>query len=476
MTTFGEGLSPLVPKNIDSTSGTKFNDCIDYVGALLGLPSSRIYFTNVTANGANGTGLGNIIPRLNQLQNKSDELEYVFVTINSSKGSSLKQAVHDSSQPYSAPFHKNRVFGNPKIPHVRAVIYLTKESSNWEIARIVAVDDESVPTDWYSSDPTITKIDILGSRQVSEADQLPFVTDEWLEANLFDRELADQIVNQLNSGKRQLILQGPPGTGKTYFAKSFAEEVVGSECFDIVQFHPSYSYEDFVEGYRPVVGVDGVMKFEIRPGALKRIAERAHESPEKNFILVIDEINRGNLSKIFGELLFLLEYREEAVALQYSASDGDLFSLPQNLFIIGTMNTSDRSIAVVDSALRRRFWFVSFHPDLEPTKSLLSRWALKNGVSQEIVWIWNELNSRIEDYNYKLGPSYLMRKDIETSIQVVWELSILPLIEEFYWNSPEEIKSKFGYLEIASSVMGQTQDNEIEVSLSSGSQLEPDSE
>ena len=184
--------------------------------------------------------------------------------------------------------------------------------------------------------------------------------------------------------KNQVIFQGPPGTGKTYVAQKLSEHLAGSkERVTLVQFHPSYAYEDFVQGYRPTLK-DGQAGFELRNGPLTQIAKRAQDDPHGNYYLIIDEINRGNIAKIFGELYFLLEYREQEINLQYS--DDEPFSLPGNLYIIGTMNTADRSIALVDLALRRRFYFVEFHPDKWPIKGLLRRWLEGNSLSN-MMWV-----------------------------------------------------------------------------------------
>src|SRR5262249_45715645 len=146
--------------------------------------------------------------------------------------------------------------------------------------------------------------------------------------------------------KGQVIFYGPPGTGKTYVAQELAEYVTSAGgSWQLVQFHPAYTYEDFFEGYRPKL--DGQsLGFELRWGPLRRIVKAAEDDPTHPYVLVVDEINRGNLPKIFGELYFLLEYRDRSVRLQYSPEKE--FELPQNLFVIGTMNTSDRSIALVD--------------------------------------------------------------------------------------------------------------------------------
>ena len=172
--------------------------------------------------------------------------------------------------------------------------------------------------------------------------------------------------------KKQVIFQGPPGTGKTYVARALARHLAGSEGrVTFVQFHPSYAYEDFVQGFRPVQLNDGQAGFELRDGPLLRAAERAEDEQDADHYLIIDEINRANLGKVLGELYFLLEYRDKGIRLQYSNESDEPFSLPENLYIIGTMNTADRSIALVDLALRRRFSFVEFDTGEEPIKGLL---------------------------------------------------------------------------------------------------------
>ena len=173
---------------------------------------------------------------------------------------------------------------------------------------------------------------------------------------LLPQEWIDEI-QALAQDKPQLIFYGPPGTGKTYVARRLARSWADHANVMVVQFHPSYAYEDFVQGYRPEKTPQGGLTFELRPGPLMQIAQKATDTGEQ-CVLVIDEINRGNIAKIFGELYYLLEYRAEHVALQY----GETFALPENLLIVGTMNTADRSIALLDAALRRRFHFVPFFP------------------------------------------------------------------------------------------------------------------
>ena len=245
--------------------------------------------------------------------------------------------------------------------------------------------------------------------------------------------------------KKQVILQGPPGTGKTFLAKRIASKLSGSaQRRSLIQFHPSYTYEDFFEGFRPCVDSQNQKSWlELRPGPLRTIVEHALEESQYPHFLIIDEINRGNLASIFGELYFLLEYRKEEVRLMYS---GEQFSLPDNLFIVGTMNTADRSIALVDSAMRRRFAFYSLHPDSEPTQGLLQRWCSKNlEDGSRIVALWHALNREIGVHDFKVGPSYFMRADIETPgvLDEVWETEILPLVGEYFPHEQGSIHERF---------------------------------
>jgi len=249
-----------------------------------------------------------------------------------------------------------------------------------------------------------------------------------------------QEVVSLLGDRPQAIFYGPPGTGKTWVALKLADWLAGSqERVEFVQFHPSYAYEDFMEGWRPTE--DG--GFKLKKGPLKRLAEQAASSPEETFVLVIDEINRANLSKVLGELFFLLEYRDHQVTLQYSEEQ---FSLPPNLMIIGTMNTADRSIALVDAALRRRFHFHPFFPDQPPIEGILSRWFAKHqpelaGVADLV----DRANELLDDRNMAIGPSHFMRPDLdEGKVRQIWRRSVLPFIEDQFFDEPDRVK-QFSY-------------------------------
>ena len=236
--------------------------------------------------------------------------------------------------------------------------------------------------------------------------------------------------------RKQIVLYGPPGTGKTWLAKRLARHLTSDMdgAVRLVQFHPSYTYEDFFEGFRPLPGSGGSLSFELRPGPFRDFAETAEDDTSTPYILVIDEINRANLAKVFGELYFLLEYRDESIRLQYSSTKP--FRLPPNLFIIGTMNTADRSIAKIDAAMRRRFAFVELHPRTPPVQGLLSRWLARKGLPDWPARVLDELNSRIEDADAAIGPSYLMDPRIyqrDDGVERVWQYWIMPLLaDQFY--------------------------------------------
>lgn len=234
--------------------------------------------------------------------------------------------------------------------------------------------------------------------------------------------------------KKQVIFYGPPGTGKTYVAQRLAESITGSkEKVDIVQFHPSYAYEDFVEGFRPTAAGG----FGLVSGPLKRIAEKAG-TDQSLHVLIIDEINRGNVTKVFGELYFLLEYREKEISLAYSREP---FKLPGNLRIIATMNTADRSIALMDAALRRRFYFFGFFPDSPPINGLLHRWLQK--WKPHLVWLAEVVeivNRKLADRHIAIGPSYFMAENLtEEEIETIWAYSIMPHLEELFYGQPERM-------------------------------------
>ncbi|WP_129305440.1 AAA family ATPase [Streptomyces sp. L2] len=284
-------------------------------------------------------------------------------------------------------------------------------------------------------------------RPVQRELTLPDVTGE-LAADLLvhDRAWLEEI-RELLLDERQLVLYGPPGTGKTYLAMKLAEYFGGGpEQVKIVQFHPSYAYEDFFEGFRPVEDPETrEVAFRLTAGPLRELADLASREGNRHVphFLVIDEINRANLAKVFGELYFLLEYRTKSVRLTYS---GDDFALPPSLFVIGTMNTADRSIALVDAAMRRRFAFVELSPRTEPTAGLLARWLAREGKDPEPARLLDALNSLIGDADFAIGPSYLMKPGVyrDGGLARTWRTKILPLLEEHHYGEGLDVPARYG--------------------------------
>lgn len=236
---------------------------------------------------------------------------------------------------------------------------------------------------------------------------------------------------------RNIILYGPPGTGKTHLAKVVARALTGEDGasedgpFRLVQFHPSYAYEDFVQGLRPDLNKTE-LQYKIHEGPFRKIAEAAAQDPDAFYVLVIDEINRGDPARIFGELLYSLEYRDEAVTLPA----GGTLTVPSNLVIIGTMNSVDRSVALVDYALRRRFGFLRVDPDPAVIQTVRGSGTLAEtgpAVLEKFnAWIRKRLGRE-----HQLGHSYFLSsalpEDADDVFDRIWTMDAAPLLEEYFF-------------------------------------------
>lgn len=233
--------------------------------------------------------------------------------------------------------------------------------------------------------------------------------------------------------KKQAILYGPPGTGKTYIAERLARHLVGDGegVVELVQFHPSYAYEDFLQGLRPTRTADGGLAFELVQGRFLEFCARAGARSGTS-VLIIDEINRANLSRVFGELMYLLEYRDREMPL----AGGGNFRIPKQVRVIGTMNTADRSIALVDHALRRRFAFLALQPRFEVLESYHERTGFQ---PEGLVSMLRRVNQAINDPNYEVGISFFLREDLDRELGDIWRLEIVPYLEEYFFDQAERV-------------------------------------
>lgn len=328
-------------------------------------------------------------------------------------------------------------------------------------SRLIDFCERGVPQDlayfsemWFGSNPGVPEL-----REERQEAALSYGVGDVLEDGVFMSEAEVRAALERLLRKKNLILQGAPGVGKSFVARKLAYALMGSRADDrivAVQFHPSYAYEDFVRGYRPA-GASGA--FELRDGPLLRLCARAARDAEHKYVLLVDEINRGNLGQILGEMLLLLEADKRgaahAVTPLYPRGETDTLSVPPNLYVIGTMNIADRSLAVVDFALRRRFAFVSLEPrfgDPRFRKWLEAR-RMPPSLVDRIVGRIEELNAEIAA-DTRLGPAFRVGhsffcpsgSDDFSGLGTDWyeavvKTEIAPLLEEYWYDDAERART-----------------------------------
>ena len=340
------------------------------------------------------------------------------------------------------------VFNQRRIPFTRKTKFVAPVGRAGKNYHLVTPIDDIGDDDLFTHVSRFVKSYFGGSDPNSESEKRPQATVNTQSKPLIARRCP------LNR-----ILYGPPGTGKTWATRSRCVEIcdgqsgdddreryrelIDCERVEFVTFHQSYGYEEFVEGLRPAVAQGGSAGFRLEPvpGVLKRIAERAR-GKESAYVLVVDEINRANISKVMGELITLLEEdkregaeNEIAVTLPHS---GKRFTLPSNLHVLGTMNTADRSIALIDTALRRRFDFDEIAPDPD----LLSVMA-----DIDLPTVLRKVNERLEyliDRDHLIGHAWLMKAQTKDDVDQVMRRKIIPLIAEYFYDDWRKVRAVLG--------------------------------
>ena len=277
-----------------------------------------------------------------------------------------------------------------------------------------------------------------------EVDYPEYSSADFLSDVYMSEQDYETLVNVLKM-KKNIILQGAPGVGKTFTAKRLAYSIIGAKNPDrvqMIQFHQSYSYEDFIEGYRPTEN-----GFTIKKGSFYKFCKLAEEDDENDYFFIIDEINRGNLSKIFGELFMLIEKDKRGIELQLLYSDEN-FSVPANVYIIGMMNTADRSLAMLDYALRRRFSFFTMKPGFNAPGFQAYQDSRKSDDFNKLIACVKQLNSKIaEDISlgegFCIGHSYFCSLTPETAntqtLSSIVEYELIPLLKEYWFDEPANV-------------------------------------
>ena len=329
--------------------------------------------------------------------------------------------------------------------HVREVDWT--HNGEWEHpgqAVMKALTDITPYTDY------VEKLNALFVDEAEDVEEVettypPYDVDKFLEEVYMDIADYNTLVGLIRT-KKNVILQGAPGVGKTFAAKRLAYSMMGQkdqERVMLVQFHQSYTYEDFIEGFRPTSAGSG---FEIKKGSFYNFCKKAGEDLENEYFFIIDEINRGNLSKIFGELFMLIENDKRGNSLQLLYSD-EKFNVPSNVYIIGMMNTADRSLAMLDYALRRRFAFYTMNPGFNSDGFRAYKTKLASSKMDKLIACVESLNSVIATDDslgegFCVGHSYFCNIEDATDVVLsnIVEYELIPLLKEYWFDEPIKVK------------------------------------
>jgi MoxR-like ATPase len=389
-----------------------------------------------------------------QIWNFTHDLKVGDIVV-ANKGLDEVVGVGQIASDYIAPDEASNPSQHNEYRHTRKVDWVIKEPVELPknlfpqktIGSIEADHWQQIKDAYIQKNPSLADV----FAKLEGATVTPTITPPITEA--LEPELRELLT--LAAQTKNIILYGPPGTGKTYIVRKFAQHFLKAQA-DVLQFsyfvtfHQSFGYEEFVEGLRPVTDeeVEGEIKYEVRAGVFKEIcaraetAWRAHREDAPNYLFVIDEINRANIAKVFGELITLIEDDKRlgrvnalSVRLPYS---GELFGVPPNLYIVGTMNTADRSIALLDLALRRRFSFIELMPKPELAKTVA-------GVN--LAQVLSRLNRDISlllDRDHQIGHSYFMNVKTPDELHFAWYRRVIPLLQEYFYNDATRLYALLG--------------------------------
>ena len=303
--------------------------------------------------------------------------------------------------------------------------------------------DITAYTDYVEKLNALFASDTIDDDEESIIEYPSYGAEDFLEEVFMDADSYETLV-ALVKNKKNVILQGAPGVGKTFVAKRLAYSMMGMKDPNrvmMVQFHQSYSYEDFIMGFRP-----SERGFELKRGAFYNFCKDAEIDSENEYFFIIDEINRGNLSKIFGELFMLIESDKRGVELQLLYSD-EKFSVPSNVYIIGMMNTADRSLAMLDYALRRRFAFFEMKPGFDTDGFKEYRMGLASEKFDRLINCVDSLNAAITadeslGEGFCIGHSYFcnLKKATNQALARIVEFELIPLLREYWFDEPLKVK------------------------------------
>ncbi len=342
----------------------------------------------------------------------------------------------DSQRKHYKNVRKVRWTNKGEWPHpgqaaMKTMTDITRYTDYVEKLNGLFVDEESI-------EETETEIDIPVSPKIPLYSPEDFLNDVYMDEHSYETLVA------LIRTKKNVILQGAPGVGKTYAAKRLAYSMMGekdAERVMMVQFHQSYSYEDFIMGFRP-----SEKGFELKHGAFYTFCKKAEEDSDNEYFFIIDEINRGNLSKIFGELFMLIESDKRNIELRLLYAN-EKFSVPANVYIIGMMNTADRSLAMLDYALRRRFAFFEMKPGFETDGFRTYRMGLHSERFDRLIQCVENLNNVIAadeslGEGFCIGHSYFcnLKEADEQTLSNIVEFELIPLLKEYWFDEPTKVK------------------------------------